>query len=170
MASEIIRSENGKGTIPNYSTLSGTFSTDGVVSDIIRYTGPLTAQDVFGPDLQRSFKNNLYVYESASANGSLRLITGVLTSDKTSTTWAVLVESSFNSALVTHSAKIVEANLNEYGVLNDGGSDGFLGGVSFKSGDSVDISEDSRRRKATRNREAKAFNATGTTFLITELK
>lgn len=167
MGAENFRTDTGKGVIPTYTTISGTLTTNATKTTFLDYAGAVTAQTIFGVDLQLALANNLYVYENASTNGSVRKIVGVHTNG---TAWSIEVESAFDSPLAAENLKLITANLNDYSVANEGGSDGILDGKLFVAGATVHIEENSNRRMAKVHREAKAFNATGTTFLITELK
>jgi hypothetical protein len=159
----------GKNTIPEYDSLTGSLTTSGIAT-VLGYTGSLTAQDVFGPDLQKAAEGtNLFVYESTSTNGSVRKIKGIFTPDS-GVTWSILIDSAFASPLVGEGLKIVTADLQDYSVANTGASAGVYDGVAYASGAVVNRDENSNRRAATRNREAKAVNATGTSFLIIENK
>ncbi len=172
---ELTRVLTGKGTIPEMDALtvsgvafSGTLTTTGI-SDVVAYTGALTAQQVFGPDLQLAWSKGMYVWESTSTNGSVRKIKGVFTPDS-GVTWSILLESAFAAPLAGESLKIVTADLNDYTVTNQGGAAGVYDGVSLVNAYEVIRAENSNRRAATRNREAKAVNAAGTSFLIVENK
>jgi len=163
------RTVDGKSTIPVYETLSGTLTTS-TITDVLEYTGALTAQDVFGPDLQKgAVENNLYVYEDTSTHGSVRKIKAVYTPDS-GATWSILIESAFDTPLAAEDLKIVTANLQSYSLFNAGDADGYYDGNVFISGASLTRTENTNRRQATRNREAKAIDATGTSFLIEEDK
>ena len=164
-SSEVTRTVTGKQTIPAYSTLSGTFDTDATIPTALVYTGALTPQDLFGADLQGAYKQNLYVYEDTSAHGSLRLITGINTQG---TAWGVQIESAFTTPLSSENVKIVTANLSDYSCGNVGGADGYYDGNVLGSGVSLERKEDTDRRSTRRNRIAKAIDATGTSFFITE--
>lgn len=165
---ELTRVVTGKSTIPAFDTLSGTLTTSGI-ADVLEYTGALTAQDVFGAELQKAYSKGLYVYESTSTNGSVRKIKTVYTPDN-GATWSILIESAFASPLSGETLKIVTADLQDYSILNQGGAAGVYDGVSFAAGSIINRDENSNRRAATRNREAKAINASGTSFLIIENK
>jgi len=165
---ELTRTVTGKSSIPVFETLSGTLTTSGI-SDVVLYTGSLTAQDVFGVELQEAWSKGLYVYEDTSTNGSVRKVKGVFTPDS-GVTWSILLESAFSAPLVGETLKLVTADLQDYSVLNEGAAAGVYDGVSLAVGAIINRDENSNRRAATRNREAKAVNATGTTFLIIESK
>lgn len=163
------RVETGKQTIPAYSTLSGNLTTTGI-PNVLAYTGALTAQNVFGADLQKgAVENNLYVYESTSTHGSVRKIKAVFTPDS-GATWSILVDSAFTAPLVGEILKIVTANLQDYSLTNASDTDGYYDGVVLSAGQSIERRENTARRQATRNREAKAIDATGTSFFIEEDK
>lgn len=172
MAVETTRVVTGKQTIPAYTAYSGselTTNTDSTV--VLDYTaGALTAYDVFGADLQGALKDNVWVYSpSSNTDGEVRKVKGV-NSNEAGTTWSIIVESAFTTALVDVELKLVTANLQDYSVGNQGGAAGIYDNISLASGATVARSENSNRRAATRYRDAKIVEATGTSFLITENK
>lgn len=166
-SSELTRVVTGKSTIPVYDTLTGTLTTNAIVDNVLDYTGPLTAQDVFGADYQKNWAINLYVYENTSTHGSLRKIKAVYTPDS-GVTWSILVESAFDTPLAAENLKIVTANLADYSVGNQGDADGYYDEVVLGAGATIERKEETDRRSTRRTREAKAIDATGTSFLITE--
>jgi hypothetical protein len=172
---EVTRVVTGKSTIPAQDALtvsgvafSGTLTTSGI-PNVLEYTGGLTAQDVFGAQLQLAWSHGMYVWENTSTNGSVRKIAGVFTPDN-GITWSILVDSAFSAPLVGEDLKIVTASLADYSVGNQGGADGIYDGVALGAGATIPRKENTNRRASTRNREVKAINATGTSFLIDENK
>lgn len=167
MSAENIRTSSTYGSIPAATTMGGTFSDAASATRLVN-SGGATVESIFGVNKQLALKNNIYAYDATggAANVCVRKITAV---NGTGTTWSLTIESALTSTQASgKTIGLVVANLSEVGVVNDGGADGVFDGVTLAAGSGVTDKGNSNTKGNTRL--AKAFNATGTTFLITEFK
>ncbi len=163
---EITRVVTGKSTVPEFETLTGTLTTNPVVDTVVDYTGALTAQSIFGADLQRGYANNLYIYENTSTHGTMRRIVGLNVLSPTE--WSVQIESAFATPLAAEDLKIVKADLADYSVANTGNASGYMDGFEIVAGETTKNREDSDRRETRITRVAKTIDGTGTTLKVLE--
>lgn len=168
MSAEYVRASTTYGCIPAATNMGGTFSDVTTSATSLVNSGAVTVESIFGADKQLALKNNLYVYDATggAANVCVRKITAV---NGTGTSWSLTIESALTSTQASgKTIGLVVANLNEIGVANNGAGDGVFDGVALAAGGGIVVKESNNTKGNTRL--AKAFDATGTTFLITEFK
>lgn len=176
---ENTRRSTTTGTIPNNTALSGgTVTTDATIAYRIVYTGTDNLTDAFlrngdglitganptylNPSLM-GVSGNMWLYV-ATATIKLAKILSVTKIDATHV--SILIDRNM-SGLSGANAAFLLGNLKEYSVANDGGSDGIFDYTAIVSGTTIHPPVFS---KINEYQDAKMFDATGTSFLITENK
>lgn len=169
-ATQSIRTSTTTGTIPAATTLSGgTAVTDTNKTTVLIYTGTDNLLTTLAPILTGQ-EGLIWIYiVNATTNTLARCIgvTAVDESNPAALVYAILLD----RVMTTGAAKTVTyitADLKKYSVTNDGGASGTFDGVALLDGETV--TQEIQYPLTVDWLEAKTFNATGTSFLITQNK
>lgn len=163
-----IRTETGIGTIP---AIAGTFSGGTVTTDAnktttLLYTGTDNILSIL-PLTVTGSEGSGWIYIAASTPKIARVLSVVAvdTTTPSALVYAILLDRAMPSNSGATATYII-ADLKSWSCTNQGGADGTLDGDAFASGSSVN--EAIQYPFNTEWLEPKDFNATGTSYLITE--
>lgn len=161
MANPNIRTVTGKSTIPAGVSKAGTFTTDTTFSDRLVYSGTAAALNTIlsqGRENSEQEKNNLWIHIPTS-DLLLRIVS-----------WGgqVVKVDGDASGVSAEAWELVEANLCGWSVVNQGGSDGYVGGQVLEVGSSISFSDADAPTLRRNFVDAVIVNGTSTSLLIQE--
>jgi len=153
-------------TIPASTALSGTVTTSTVDSTVLFYTGPVDLEFTYRAPIAAK---SLYVWVTAGTPQISR-VAGVSQISLTSGTYV------FNIQLVTgisgasaSAIRLVNANLLGLSVLNDGGADGTVNGVTLKDGEDLTLPQLSPAGSRVTFQSPVLADASATDFLVVQI-
>lgn len=165
-----IRSSTTTGTIPTYTAISGgTVTTDANNSHTLIYTGTDVLTATAFPITGCGVEGSAWVYVASATPKIARVmgITEVNLTNPAALVYAIRLDRNMPSVSGA-TANYIVADLKKYSVTNDGGGSGVFDGVALLDGETV--TQEIQYPLNVGWLEAKTFDASGTSFLITESK
>lgn len=165
-----IRSSTTAGTIPTFTAISGgTVTSDTNNSHSLIYTGTDVLTETAFPITGCGAEGSAWVYVASATPKIARVlaVTGVDLSNPAALVYSIRLDRNMPSVSGA-TANYIVGDLKKYSVTNVGNASGVFDGVAFAEG--VTIEQAIQYPLNVDWLEAKTFDATGTTFLITENK
>lgn len=169
-SNQAIRTSSTVGTIPTFTALSGgTATSDANNAHGILYTGTDVLTTSAFPVTGCGAEGSAWLY-CATGTPKIARVMGIVPVDLTNPAalvYSIILDRTMTGLSGTAINYIV-ADLKKYSVTNDGGASGTFDGVALLDGETV--TQEIQYPLSVDWLEAKTFDATGTSFLITETK
>lgn len=118
------------GTIPNYTVLTGTVTTNSIDNKTYNYSGSNDIATIY-VDWKTGTGGNMYIFVPDAAAKLAKVISIGQVADNS---WTIRTDSTVTGASAS-TANYVEANLVAYSFVNDGGAIGIVDGVNVVYGE-----------------------------------
>lgn len=153
------RTSTTTGTIPAGTNATGTVTASTINNTRLLVSG--TTNDAFKAEHGAPIRSNQYLY--IPSTGAISKIVGYSFNDAP----LIILEQSVG-AVSGVAFQIIDGNLTAWEVANVGAADGVLDGATFSQNRSLALS--AKEYPINRYLDVITFNATGTTFEITEIR